>query len=300
MSRTLTGAALAAVALAVFSSAVAHAQAVEKKPEKPTEKTSEKPSDKFADLQIAVDDDEVTSGRKASLIRALNRSELEAFVSEMSNVFPIKASFEVGQALRTIEIIRRHKDFSKADAKVILGALSKQTSETSYDGRIRALRVRLKGVAGDLSKTEIEQELTYLNEAKRPSADRLAVLGALTDAMTEIGQKPPVEILEKLLGNDVYEIRIHAIDWFRLSRAIPIAEKIKFLKLAIRVSPYQARERAYRALLSYDDKEFISVYSAIAGPSNGVSCVVDANEKTRKLCQDADARAISLQKAKAP
>jgi hypothetical protein len=259
---------------------------------------------KFSDLQIALDDDEMTAGRKASLIRSLNEKELQAFVVEMAKVFPTKTSFEAGQALRTIEALRRHKSFTKSDAKALVTSLAKQKTETSFDGRIRAMRIRLMAVSGDLNKSLLDQELSFLSESNRPSADRLAVIGALTDAMTEIGQKPSAEILEKLLANDVYEIRIHAADWFRLSLPLPAAERIKFLKTAIRVSPFQARERAYRALLSSEDKEFLAIYKAVAGPGSGsegtgINCALDSNEKTRKLCQDAEAKALMLEKGKA-
>jgi hypothetical protein len=259
---------------------------------------------KFSDLQIALDDDEVTAGRKASLIRSLNEKELQAFVVEMAKVFPAKTSFEAGQALRTIEVLRRHKSFAKPDAKVLVTSLAKQKAETSFDGRIRATRIRLMAVSGDLNKSILDQELSFLAEANRPSADRLALIGALTDAMTELGQKPSVETLEKFLANDVYEIRIHAIDWFRLSLPLPLADRIRFLKTAIRVSPFQARERAYRALLSSDDKEFLAIYRAVSGPINGsevtvINCALDSNEKTRKLCQDAEAKALMMEKGKA-
>lgn len=256
---------------------------------------------RFSDLQIFLDDDEVTAGRKASLIRSLNEKELQAFVVEMAKVFPAKTSFEAGQALRTIEVLRRHKSFAKSDAKVLVTSLATQKTETSFDGRIRAMRIRLMAVSGDLSKSILDQELSFLTEANRPSADRLAVIGALTDAMTELGQKPSTETLEKLLSNDVYEIRIHAVDWFRLSLPLPSAERIKFLKTAIRVSPFQARERAYRALLSSEDKEFLAIYKAVAGPgngtsNNGINCAVDSNEKTKKLCLDAESKALMLEK----
>jgi hypothetical protein len=254
---------------------------------------------RFGDLQIALDDDEVTASRKASLIRSLGEKEVKAFVVEMAKVFPAETSFEVGQALRTIEVLRRNKSFTKSDAKVLLVSIGKQKTETSFDGRLRALGIRLRAVSGDLNKASLDQELAFLAEAKRPSADRLAVIGALTDAMTEIGQKPSAEHLEKFLANDVYEIRIHAVDWFRLSLPLPVSDRIKFLKTAIRISPHQARERAFQALLSFDDKDFLATYKAIAGTANGVSCVLDANEKTRKLCQDADVKASSLEKENA-
>lgn len=254
---------------------------------------------RFADLKIALDDDEVTASRKASLIRFLNEKELQAFVVEMAKVFPATASFEVGQALRTIEVLRRHKSFSKSDAKVLVLAVGKQKTETSYDGRLRALRIRLQALSGDLNQARLDQERSFLAESKRPSADRLAVIGALTDAMVVLNQKPAVEFLEKLLASDVYEIRMHAVDWFRLSLPMPMADRIKFLKTAIRVSPYQARERAFRAFLSFDDKSFLATYKAIAGAANGINCTLDANEKTRKLCQEADAKAMKLNKGKA-
>ncbi len=254
---------------------------------------------RFSELQIALDDNEVTAGRKAALIRSLNEKELQTLVVEVSKLFPAQSSFDVGQALRTIEVLRRHKQFSKSDAKLLLAALSKQKAETSFDGRIRGLKLRLLAVSGEPTKTDFDREILFLSESKRPSADRLAVIGALTDAMTDLGQKPTVETLEKLLSSDVYEIRIHAIDWFRLSQPSAIAEKTRFLKTAIRVSPFQARERAYRALLSFDDKEFLAIYKAIAGITNGVVCSADTNEKTRKLCQDADTRATKLEKGTA-
>lgn len=254
---------------------------------------------KFSDLQVALDDDEATAGRKSSLIRSLNEKELNTFVVEVGKLFPAKTSFEVGQALRTIEVLRRHKSFTKSDARILLVALGKQNTETSFDGRLRAMRIRLLAVSGELNKTILDQEFVFLTETKRPSADRLAVIGALTDAMTELGQKPSVEILEKLLANDVYEIRIHAVDWFRLSLPLPTAERIRFLKTAIRVSPFQARERAYRALLASEDRDFVTVYKSIAGPANGINCALDAIDKTRKLCQEAEDKALKLEKGKA-
>lgn len=244
----------------------------------------------FDELVIQLDDDEVTASRKASLLRALSEKEIEKFIKESSEWIPAKSGYEVGRWLRSIEVISRGKAFHAAEAKSALAILAKQRKGYGLDGRLRALGLRLKAKAGELNSEVISKELQYLLDVKVPSADRLATIGALTDAMQEAGVQPSIQDLEKLLASEVYELRMHAVDWFRI---LEFSEKDRrqFLKVAIKANPYQVRERVYRYLANLDDKAFRGLYDEVVGPKNGVSCVMDRNEATRKLCNEAVARA---------
>lgn len=253
----------------------------------------------FSELMIQLEDDEVTAGRKASLIRSLSEKELETFILESAKWIPAESGFALGRWIRSIDILSRNKKFRPSDAKAVLALLSKQQRGFGLEGKMRSLSLRLKAKAGDFSSELVKNELLFLADAKVPSADRLSTLGALTDGMQEAGVKPQVSDLEKLLQNDVYEIRMHAVDWFRILE-YPEKEGYRFLKAAIKVNPYQVRERVYRYLASLSDKDFLATYKESAGAKNGISCVLDKSEVTRKLCETLEARAAQLGKKEAP
>lgn len=247
-------------------------------------------STQFDDLVIQLEDDEATSARKASLLRALSEKEIGRFIKETAAWIPAASGFELGRWVRSIEIVSRNKQFRSDDAKVVLAILAKQQKGFGLDGKMRALRLRLTARAGGLSSDVIKKEFQSLQDTKLPSAERLVAIGALTDAMQEAGVQPSAQELEKLLASEVYEIRMHAVDWFRI---LEFGEKDRrqFLKVAIKSNPYQVRERVYRYLESLDDKAFYAIYSDVAGAKNGISCVMDRSEVTRKLCDEAAARA---------
>lgn len=247
-------------------------------------------STQFDDLVIQLEDDEATSARKASLLRALSEKEIGRFIKETAAWIPAASGFELGRWVRSIEIVSRSKQFRSDDAKAVLAILAKQQKGFGLDGKMRALRLRLTARAGGLSSDVIKKEFLSLQDTKLPSAERLVAIGALTDAMQEAGVQPSAQELEKLLASEVYEIRMHAVDWFRI---LEFGEKDRrqFLKVAIKSNPYQVRERVYRYLESLDDKAFHAIYSDVAGAKNGISCVMDRSEVTRKLCDEAAARA---------
>lgn len=259
---------------------------------------AQKPS-RFDELVIQLDDDEVTAGRKASLLRSLDEKEIDKFIAESAAWIPAASGFELGRWIRSIDNLSRNKSFRAKDAKAVLEILSKQKRGFGLDGRFRSLSIRLQSKANELDSNAMSKEWSYLADKKVPSADRLAVVGALTDSMQEVGVKPAISDLEKLLANDVYEIRMHAVDWFRITD-FSEKDRFRFLKVAIKTNPYQVRERVYRFLASLEDKEFLAFYREVAGAKNGISCILDKSEVTRKMCEDIEARATQLGKKGEP
>lgn len=293
-SLTLTsGSVVVGVVLTMLLIAIPVAFAADPKPTATAKPTQ------FDELVIQLDDDEVTAGRKASLIRSLSEKELDKFIAESGAWLPAASGFELGRWIRSIEMLSRNKAFRAGDAKTVLGILSQQQRGFGMDGKMRALSLRLKAKAGELNSDAVKNEIKFLQDSKVPSADRLAAIGALTDGMQESGGKPSIQDLEKLLANDVYEIRMHSVDWFRINE-YPEKDRYRFLKTAIKVNPYQVRERVYRQLAAMEDRDFAATYREVAGAKNGISCVLDKSEVTRKLCESIEARALQLGKKESP
>lgn len=253
----------------------------------------------FDEVVIHLDDDEVTAGRKASLLRSLDEKEIEKFIAESAAWIPAASGFELGRWIRSIDNLSRNTSFRAKDAKALIEILKKQKRGFGLDGRFRSLSIRLHSKANILDSDAISREWSYLSDKKVPSADRLAVVGALTDSMQEVGVRPTISDLEKLLVNDVYEIRMHAVDWFRITD-FSEKDRYRFLKIAIKANPYQVRERAYRFLASLEDKEFLGFYGEVAGAKNGISCILDKSEVSRKMCEEVEARATQMRKKGEP
>jgi hypothetical protein len=257
-----------------------------------------KPS-RFDELVIQLDDDEVTAGRKAALLKSLSQKEMERFISDSAQWIPAATGFELGRWIRSIDLLSRNKDFGPSAAKSVIEILAKQKRGFGLDGKVRSLTVRMQSKAQQLNTDFVDQEWNYLSDKKVPSSDRLAVIGALTDSMQETGIRPSVIELENLLANDVYEIRMHAVDWFRVTE-FSLKDQIRFLKVAIKAQPYQVRERVFRYLSNLEDKDFVPIFQQVAGSKNGVSCVLDKSEVTRKLCEKSESRFNMLGKKEGP
>lgn len=82
------------------------------------------------------------------------------------------------------------------------------------------------------------------------SVERLARAAALVDSMSDasIGKMAPtIAQLERLLKNDVTDIRRLAVDWFELSPPTDPEERTRFLISALSTKPRQVREIAIHA-----------------------------------------------------
>lgn len=257
-------------------------------------KKSASSKNSFKSLSIRLDDDLVTANRKASLLKALSDVEIKAFIVEASQEIPAPQSYALGTWIKTFDVLLDNKAFQPSQAREVLAILDKQKKDSDLLGLLNSLTLRLKAKAGDLNSDLIKAELQFVEDKKIPRADRIRVLGVLTDTMVTAGLSPKVNDLKGLLESDIYEIRMHAVDWFRLTRA-PLGERYQFINQALKSNPYQVRERAYRYLKSLDEKEFKLAYEKAAGAKNGVPCKTDRSEVTKKLCEEAAIRAQKVQ-----
>lgn len=142
-----------------------------------------------------------------------------------------------------------------------------------------------------IDKESIEKELKEIASSSRSSVDRLSRVAKLTDAMADANLSPSLQQLKALLVNDVTEIRMHASDWFQLSPPKEIGEKADFLRLALKTKPYQVRERAYGAVLSFSPSDIRDLKKA--GVLNFESCRSEAQSSIQDLCRLIESKASS-------
>lgn len=198
---------------------------------------------------------EVGTEDARQMLLQMSTEEMTAFSNAALTWFRSGEAVKVRAANWSLEVLARRKDFSSANAAVILdGALG--APKFIIDSR---LEVRLLAKAQRLSPERIQAIIQESAKGTGPSAPRLAKLGVLTDVLSELGTAPTLAQLETLLKSDVFEIRMHAVDWFRLSPPASVSERAKFLEQALVSKPVQARERAYRAVASWSAGEVQAV-----------------------------------------
>ena len=108
----------------------------------------------------------------------------------------------------------------------------------------------LAAKVGKLDTARIESELNFIADEKSDSVERVGMAGALVDAMSDTPNgetKPTIAQLEKLLKNDISDIRILAVDWFRMAPPPDPSDRIRFLIAALKTNPRQVTESAARA-----------------------------------------------------
>lgn len=122
---------------------------------------------------------------------------------------------------------------------------SVRLSAAQQAGRDVARRLKEQGaVSGRLTPAQVDTELKIAHDSKRPSAERLASAAAVMNACAEFHYQPTLKQLESLLKSDVPELRILAVDWFRLAQPADAKLRASFLKQARETKPRQVRERA--------------------------------------------------------
>lgn len=231
---------------------------------------------------------QIEEGR--SRLMKLSVAEMQAFVMEAPSRLDLK--FEKRPSvLFAFEILSRRQEFSKKMATDVLKSLKASragigvaavASEGSPVRSESRLALFLAARAGVLTQAMIEEELKFVDQAAKPSADRLAKLGALIDAMSEAGLNPSSAQLEKLLQNDVFEIRMLAVDWFRLHTPKNTADRKRFLQKAVKATPVQVRERAYRTIAGWsaDDVKALGADVVLK------TCEKDASSVIRSACSE--------------
>lgn len=221
---------------------------------------------------------EVGADEARQILFQMSNEDMTAFSSAALEWFRSGEAQKVRAATWSLEILARRKEFSVVNAGLILDGLA--SSKTEIDSR---LEVRLLAKADRLSVSRIQELIQESSKGPGPSAPRLATLGVLTDILSEKGVSPNLLQLETLLKSDVFEIRMHAVDWFRLSPLSSVQERAKFLEQAFAVKPVQARERAYRTLASWPGDEVRAILKA-SPKLVSRSCEKDKSPSIRAAC----------------
>jgi hypothetical protein len=214
---------------------------------------------------------------------AMSKADLARFMVEAKARTLSKDRFQV---VRAFDVLRRRKDFDAALAEQMKQVLKTDPTVDILEERLGLL---LEAKSGKLTPAKIQAELQFAALASEPSARRLARLTALTDAMHSVGLSPTVAQLEVLLQNDVYEIRMHAVDWFRISTPVDLKERGRFLKRALSSKPVQVRERAFRTIASWPASEVQALKDVDALPAK---CATDTSAIIREACIDIREKAL--------
>lgn len=254
----------------------------------------EKVQDKSAQVFEKFSAGEVGAEDARQILFQMSNDDMTAFSTAALEWLRSGESSKVRAATWSLEVLGRRKEFSVANASVILDGLS--SSKTEIDPR---LEVRLLAKADRLSVSRIQELIQESSKGPGPSAPRLATLGVLTDILSEKGVAPNLLQLETLLKSDVFEIRMHAVDWFRLSPLPSVQERAKFLEQAFSVKPVQARERAYRTLASWQGEEVRAILKASPKLVTR-TCEKDKSPSIRAACLEIIEKSKSKTKGEAP
>ncbi len=233
--------------------------------------------------QLSSTDVQIDEGR--SRLAKISTSEMQFFVSQASTRLDSKSEKRPA-AVFAYELLSRRPDFSKQMAADVLSHLkpAKEGSSARSEGR---LALFLSARAGVLTDVMIADDLKFVAQASKASADRLARLGALIDAMSEAGRRPTSTQLEKLLQNDVFEIRMLSVDWFRMQPPENTADRKRFLQQAVKTNPVQVRERAYRTIASWSAEDVKAVGADIIPKT----CDKDGSLTIRTACDEIRSKA---------
>ncbi len=215
------------------------------------------------------------------------RSRLLTMPSEELGRFLAEATLRLekgsrDQVVRAFDIVRRRKDFDAARAKQLRIILS--STSAKRDVLETRLILLLDAKTGELSESRIADELKQVEKTDVPSTMRLSRLTGLTDAMESTSKAPTISQLEMLLKNDVFEIRMHAVDWFRLRPPTGVQDRARFLRAALGSNVLQVRERAYQTIASWPGDKIIEIKKQ--GGVLPAKCAADPSRAIQKACSE--------------
>jgi hypothetical protein len=231
----------------------------------------------FEPIFRALTGGEVERDAARSKLLAMSREQVARFLEEAKGRTATKNRFQV---VRAFDVLRRRPDFDAATAEMMIQILKTAPKNDVLEERLALI---LEAKAGALTPAKIQSELQFTTLVTEPSTRRLGRLTALTDAMDANGMKPTAAQLESLLQNDVFEVRIHAVHWFRLAPPADLKERIHFLKLALGSKPVQVRESAYQTIASWSA---VDVQALQKGDVLSVKCAADPSTIIRGACAE--------------
>ncbi len=211
---------------------------------------------KYEPMLIAEDLGEAAMQTARLKLSNLSKSEILEFIATSRTW--LRASELLHQrAILSFEVIRGNNEFDKTTARAMLKAVTDARvgrpidQSKALDSIVeKRLVLFLAAKVGQLDAARIESELNFIADEKRDSVERVGMAGALVDAMGETAKgevKPTAAQLEKLLKNDVSDLRILAVDWFRLAPPADPGDRTRFLIAALKTNPRQVSESASRA-----------------------------------------------------
>ncbi|MDX9730806.1 MAG: hypothetical protein RBT63_03455 [Bdellovibrionales bacterium] len=215
--------------------------------------------------------------RRTKLMK-LSKSGVQKLIQEAPQVLSLGKGEYSGQVIEVFALLSARPDFDPSLALEMLKTVETIRTATKHETR---LALWLTAKAGRLTDERITREFAGVLDVKTASAQRLATLVALTDAMAAAGKTPTLLQLENLVRSDVFEIRMHAVDWFRASPPKAGKDREQFLKVALESKPLQVRERAYRTIASWPSQERDQVKAVL--PKN---CRNETAPGAVKACTD--------------
>ena len=149
--------------------------------------------------------------------------------------------------------------------------------------RFYLLLLRVAATAHLLTPARIDSQISMISRQSLDSTSRVFIAGKLVDITHSAEIVPTVEQLQRLLGNDIPEIRILAVDWFGLSSTPDIKDKVHFMKIALNTNPTQVKESAFRGLLKWRPSELYALRAA--GDPVADACAAErANINIQSYC----------------
>ena len=216
--------------------------------------TIEKPmrlTKKYQELLLADDMSEVSANETRVKLQGLSKTEIAEFV-EASKSWVTVTSDVRHRVVMSFDVVRRNKACDKRLAESMLGVIAmkpeKKIEASAMDATVeQRLVIFLAAKMGRLNAARLNREFAAIADRSKSSLERVARAGALIDALTGEGVKPTSAQLEMFLSNDVSEIRMLAVDWFRIAPPADMKDRAKFLVAALATNPRQVSERARRA-----------------------------------------------------
>lgn len=210
---------------------------------------------KYEPMLIAEDLGE--AGMQAARLKLsnLSKSEILEFIAT-AKTWLRDSEILHQRAILSFEVIRGNNEFDKTSAAAMLKSVNdarvgRPIESKALDSIVeKRLVLFLTAKVGKLDSARIESELNFIADEKRDSVERLGMAGALVDAMADNPKgevKPTIAQLERLLKNDISDLRILAVDWFRIAPPGDPTDRTRFLIAALKTNPRQVSESAARA-----------------------------------------------------
>lgn len=217
-------------------------------------------------------------------VGGLKRQQFAAQIEKWKQAYAEPTGKSDGEVLRDLQIfVHANASFDQETAKSVVALLESQPMKADRHDRLLLFAA---AKAGQLDQARIARAMKRSNDNSLGLAHRVSLASGLADAMDAVALKPKVADLMTLLKSPLVELRLVAVDWFRLSPPAEIAARANFLKVAMLVKPKQVRERAYLTVLSWSDADV----AALAKHLPTVKCAREPASEVKSACESLASR----------